>query len=111
MLRCNETLTKLFISNFDDLKEGNSIYNEVGDVAAVALADALQVNKSLKQLHFRDNDITNKGFKCLGKALLKNTNLEELCVNRPDASAALDQDTSKRVNVNDCGCTMSGQYY
>ena len=112
MLCCNETLTTLTLSNFDDVKEGNSNYNEVGDDGAVALADALQVNNSLKLLHFRDNGITNKGFKYFGKALLKNTNLEELCVNRPgDASAALDQDMSETVNVNNCGCTMKDEYY
>ena len=83
--------------------------NKVGKDGAVALAGALRVNNSLKELHLRDNDITDEGFKCLAEALLENTALEELCVKYPgDGLAALDQDTRERVEERitwDCRCT------
>ena len=99
MLRCNKTLTELLISNFIDIEEDKSHYNEVGDDGAVALAGALRVNNSLEKLHLNNNDFTVEGFKCLMEALLENTALEQLCVgvNADDRLAALDQDTWKRV--------------
>ena len=85
------------------------MYNQVGKVGAVALADALRVNNSLHELHLGNNDITDEGFKYLAEALLENTALEELCVKYPgDGLAALDQDTRKRVEkriIWDCDCT------
>ena len=62
------------------------MHNKVGEDVAVALAEALRVNefnKSLMELHLCKNNITDKRFKCLTEALLKNT--------------ALDQDTREKI--------------
>ena len=72
------------------------MHNKVGEDVAVALAEALRVNefnKSLKDLHLCKNNITDKGFKCLTEALLKNT--------------ALDQDTREKIEK---GGTLSCIY-
>ena len=110
MLRSNKTLVKLFIPSSYDTESVRS--NKVGKDGAVALADALPDNNSLKELHLYNNDITDEGLKCLAKALLKNTALEELCVNYPahpgDGMGALDQDTRERVKERitwHCNCT------
>ena len=76
MLHSNKTLTKLFISN-ENLIGGLNI---IGKNEAVALASALQVNNSLKELHLTCNCIKDEGLKCLKEALLVNTTLESLCV-------------------------------
>ena len=96
MLRSNKTLEKLFIPSCFNTEPVWS--NKVGKDGAVALADALPHNNSLKELHLRNNDITDEGFKCLAEALLENTALQELCVKYPgDGLAALDQNTRERV--------------
>ena len=106
MLHSNKTLTVLLISHFG--VDMSDIINKVGKVGAVALADALRVNNSLKELHLSNNNITDEGFKCLTKALLKNTALEKLCVEYPgDGLVALDQDTRETVEeriTRDCYC-------
>ena len=106
MLSSNETLADLIISNFNETFRW---INKVGKVGAVALARALRVNNSLKELHLRNNDITDEGLKNLAEALLENTALEILCVKYPgDGLAALDQHKRKRVKKRitwDCGCT------
>ena len=106
MLCSNKTLTKLFLSNYD--KKFVWI-NKIGKVGAVALADALRVNNSLKDLHLSNNDITDEGFKCLAEAYLENKALEMLCVKYPgDSLAAFDQDTRELLEEAitwDCDCT------
>ena len=110
MLRSNKTLGKLSISSCFNTEHVWS--NKVGKDGAVALADALRDNNSLKELHLRNNDITDEGFKCLAEALLENTALEELCVEYPahpgDGLAALDQNTREKVEeriTSECYCT------
>ena len=101
MLRNNKTLTKLFISNSGGnlLNPADYPENKVGYKGAVALAEALRVNNSLKNLHLRHNNITDEGFKCLTEALLENTTLESLCINESNDKlmALLDQDKRERV--------------
>ena len=103
MLRSNETLLELFITNYND------IFEWINKVGAVALAGALRVNNSLKELHLSNNHITDEGFKCLAEALLENTALEKLCVKYPgDSLAAFDQHTRKILEertTGDCYCT------
>ena len=105
MLHSNKTLTKLFISN-ENLIGGLNI---IGKNGAVALASALQVNNSLKELHLTCNCIKDEGLKCLKEALLVNTTLESLCVqylnmehsdeehSDEDDLVVLDKDTRERV--------------
>ena len=102
----NQTLVNFFISNFNEDFEW---INKVGKNGADALADALRVNGSLKELHLRNNDITDEGLKHLAEALLENTALKILCVKYPgDGLASLDQDTreilEERITC-DCDCT------
>ena len=108
MLCSNEALLELFICSSYYIDEEYSITNnKVGKDGADALAVALKVNNSLKELHLSNNDITDEGFKCLAEALLENTALEILCVKyQGDGLAALDQDTRKKVEERitwDCG--------
>ena len=76
-----------------ELYEEHCTHNKVGEDGAVALAEALRVNKSLKELHLCKNNITDRRFKCLTEALLKNT--------------ALDQDTREKIEK---GGTLSCMY-
>ena len=69
------------------------LYEEHCTHNKVALAEALRVNKSLKELPLCKNNITDKGFKCLTEALLKNM--------------ALDQDTREKIEK---GGTLSCIY-
>ena len=69
------------LSNEDVYDELN---NKIGKDGAVALAAALKVNNSLKELHLSNNDITNEGLGCLIKALEENTTLDKLCIKYPD---------------------------
>ena len=59
------------------------LHNKIGKNGAFALAHALKVNKSLKELHLSNNDITNEGLDCLIEALEENTTLDILCINYP----------------------------
>ena len=96
MLCNNQTLKLLLMYNIQDHRL--KYINKVGKDGAVALAGALRVNNSLKELHLRKNNITDEGFKCLAEALLENTALDILCVKYPgEGLAALDQDTRERL--------------
>ena len=77
----NETLTQLSLHNQVGYDE--HLHNKIGKDGADALADALKVNKSLKELHLSNNDITNEGLDCLIKALEENTTLDKLCIKYP----------------------------
>ena len=65
------------LSNEDVYDELN---NKIGKDGAVALAAALKVNKSLKELHLRNNDIPDEDLGCLKKALEENTTLDKFCI-------------------------------
>ena len=107
MLRSNQTLTKLFLSNYPLQSKEHG--NKVDKDGAVALAGALQINNSLKELHLSNNDITDEGMKYLAEGLLVNTALEKLCIKYSgDGLSALDQDMRERVENRitwDCSCT------
>ena len=82
-----------------ELYEEHCTHNKVGEDGAVALADALRVNNSLKELHLCNNDITDEGLRCFAEALVENKALKWLCTNYRDDEfmERLDQDKRQRI--------------
>ena len=62
------------------LKELDLSYNRIGPTGATALADALRVNRVLTNLKLRWNSIGNEGAKAIGKALAVNGVLTTLSI-------------------------------
>ena len=67
--------------NDPKMTEIKRIRENISDEGAIALAEALKENETLRKLGLRDNKISDEGARALTEALKENKSLEELRLN------------------------------